>query len=348
MSSNTTQCEKCQTPISHDGKLCDECKKEAQLERSRLYHKARRARRVKEGRCIQCGEKKTLPENIDEYIAETTCPELVSLIDKENMMDSKFCYKCYIPPKYETYKKRLEREANNPRAKLTEEERKEIRKQQVREAGRQRRARLLAENPNLCGHCLKRDKAEDKKWCEECLERANKINRSRIEERRKKKACITCGAPTKGKQLCQKCKPLQQKYSKKWFDKAKVEREEEGLCVRCGVNKPEEGRKSCDECLQKIRDYMQEKNGTRMCKQCNKNELGYRERVCPDCKKINRAKKEKARTARRKKARAEEKIQKNTPPKPQPKPVTMPELVVQTKTAPTVTVIMNGAADDEF
>jgi len=330
MASNTKQCEKCQNQVEGDARHCDVCKKELQAERSRLYHFNRRKQRVESGLCIECGGPKDLPSNLTKYIKENADPKLVKLISKEQLIASTQCYICYIAKKLVTFRKRQEREANNPKPRLTDKQKETIRKKQVLECGRKRRAELIANNPNICHHCLKRDKAEGKKWCQFCLDKASEINNARIRKRRASSACIVCAEESFGQQLCSGCKELQKQYSHKWWDKVRQEREDKGLCIRCGNQPPEPYKKSCAECSAKIQKYMKERNGQRICKRCNKNPLGFKERVCQECKK------------------AKNQVPESTAiVAPKPKPVVMPELVVKVNTAPSVSVLINGT-DDEF
>jgi len=329
MVSNSCQC-KCGVPIT-EGTLCETCKKASQAERSRLYHAARRKDRATKGLCIQCGGSKEMPQDLSKYIKENADPLMVKLVDTEQVKQSTFCYKCYVARKLVSFRKRQEKEANDPRPKLTPKQKEKLRKKQVRESGRKRRARILAENPSICAHCLKRPKAEGKRWCDTCLERANKINKSRIKERLENSACIMCGAEANGEQLCQGCKELQKKYSRRWWNKVRKEREKAGLCSRCGNNPHEPGKKSCSECLEKIQKYVQSRAQQRLCKQCNKNPLGYKERLCAYCK------------AQNTKAKNSAKSQTKTP-------VTMPEFIVQAM--PTVSFVpnktMHNSEDDTF
>ena len=360
MGLNKNQCETCKAPVTEGVKYCPKCQKEAHKEASRLYHAARRKERAEKGLCTKCGESKKLPKNFKQYLSEKD-PELVELINMEQLKDSNFCYRCYVARKLVSLEKRREKERLNPTPKLTPEEKEALRKQQVLEAGRNRRAKVLAENPNVCGHCLKRDKAEGKSWCQFCLDKASKINNSRINKRKKNDKCITCGKKSGGKQLCPDCSQVQKQYSKKWWKKVKQEREEAGICLRCGINKTEDGKKSCDECLNKIKEYTQSKS--RICPQCNKNELEFKQRRCADCKEINRIEKNKKSTARKKakkeaeKAKAK-KVAKKTPKKTispeaeaiktkKPKPVAQPEIIIENTILPATTMFANHSSDTE-
>ena len=65
-------------------------------------------------------------------------------------------------------------------------------------------------------------------------------------------------------------------------------RKEQGLCVRCGKNKAEEGRVLCNNCKAKQSEYY---NETRqffkdlgLCTRCHKNRIFENETLCPECR----------------------------------------------------------------
>lgn len=297
MTSNQTPnvmpgCERCGKMFESVGqprKYCPDCAEVVQKERSRSYHYQRRHERIERGECVDCGTKKQdkSQAQIDAYIKKNLDPQMAGYVTEEQVSVSTKCHECFLKGKEKTFHKRLQREEENPG--LSPEEKAARRKEKVREAGRNRRARFLAEKPDICHHCLKRPKMEGKQWCEECLTRGNKFNKRKIKERREDGKCITCGVEANGDQLCDNCKVVQRKYSKKWWDKVREERMAAGICVRCGEAPSGGDKKSCDECARKATEYARERRKNRVCIRCKVNTPEEHKRLCTECQENKKA-----------------------------------------------------------
>lgn len=253
-----SKCEECGADAG-GAKLCADCNKKFKAKFAREYQFKRRKERVAKGVCIQCGGSKEMPEDLLEYV-KTIEPRMVESLKVELVQNSTACYKCYIARKLPLFLKSLAKQAADP---YTKEQKREMRKAKTKETGRLRRERKIAENPNICHHCLKRDKAEGKQWCDVCLEKCNIRNNTTIKTRKQVGLCVACGENSNGDQLCDACKVLQRTYSKKWWKKIRIERAEQGICLRCGKVPSEPGKKACNECAKRASDATREQRHLR-------------------------------------------------------------------------------------
>jgi len=245
-------CKGCGDPMDARGKHCTKCKKLSNIELSKQCHSKRRHERIAQGVCVICGGNKAIPssEELSNFIA-TVDPRMIPYVTEEQLKDSTACYKCYAIRKKRSFQVsivKIEAEAKiTPEERARREAQKQERKKQI---NKERRERKIAENPTLCHHCLVNEKAEGRLWCEKCLEAVNERATKKIEERRKHGVCIVCKADSGGDQLCDACKIPQRQYSNKWWKKIRIERAEQGLCLRCGKVPSEPGRKACKECAE--------------------------------------------------------------------------------------------------
>ncbi len=241
-------CQNCQVKVESNRKYCPDCQRKSNNRLSAESHKKRRKAMKEQGLCLKCGEKKVLPEDIATYL-QAIDPAIANIIDPEKLKKSPKCCKCFIENEALKLAKKFEKVAAE-RIKSPEEIKAEKQERIARQQrnNRERRHKILAENPELCTHCLIRVKAEGKKHCETCLERYNANAQARIDERRAKGLCVFCGKDSQGKQLCDICAQRQNINSRAWRRRERQEREANGLCVSCGKVPPESGRKSCHEC----------------------------------------------------------------------------------------------------
>jgi hypothetical protein len=261
------KCEGC--GVAAEKKLCPDCRKKENIRLSKECHQKKRDDRKAQGLCVNCGGSKEVPseEEVLTFVASIE-PKMVPYFDMERMRKSTACYKCYTTNKVPHFLKslpRLEAEAN-----MTPEERKqkaEERKARSSKNNKLRRQRKIAENPNICHHCLIRDRAEGRSWCNECLERVNKRAMKTINERRKEGICIVCGADSGGNQLCDEHKIPQREYSKKWWAKTRQERIDNHICIRCGEVPAEEGRRACTVCAAKAAESNRKAREKRLAKE---------------------------------------------------------------------------------
>lgn len=83
-----------------------------------------------------------------------------------------------------------------------------------------------------CEACREREKEYKKRYAERCAERGK---------------CIRCGAEAAGGVYCDKCKTIHRREN----TERRTFLREHGMCTECGKNKPFEGRRICEDCLQK-------------------------------------------------------------------------------------------------
>jgi hypothetical protein len=252
-----------------------------QDQRSRECHSRRRKERAEHGQCTQCGTTKTNSTDdipLKDFLANID-NRLVDIITPEQMKETKMCRHCYAVYRLRLLEMRLQKPKREKVAGMTPEQRQE----RMKILGQQRRERLLAENPNLCHHCLKREIEPGKAWCTFCLDRGVAANRRKIDHRRKTDKCVICKEPSNGQQLCGKCKGIQKGYSQKWWRRIREERIQNNLCLRCGQVPPEDGKKSCKACAEKARSYISKRRNGGMCQRCGKAPPLENRVMCQEC-----------------------------------------------------------------
>lgn len=281
----TRACDKCgimvEQPSRGHRKYCEACRKDIQDQRSRECHAKRREGRANVGMCTQCGADKSkdvLDLPLADFLSNID-PRLVDVITLEQIQNAKMCSRCYAIYRLRLLEMRLSRPQRPKPPSMTEEQRKE----RMKILGQQRRERIIAENPGICHHCLKRPQEEGKLWCTFCLDRGVAANRRKIEKRRQAAKCVICEKPTGGQQLCEKCKKTQKKYSKKWWSRIKQERIEQGICLRCGLEPVVEGKKSCETCAEKAREYTINKRRADVCPRCKQEPIEDGRAMCKEC-----------------------------------------------------------------
>lgn len=178
---------------------CQECKKKLANKRSRESHKVTRTLRIEQGLCISCG------------IAPVMVVKKEPTETKQRGAKTKkyqMCENCYNVTRQRQIALYGERPKKEPKPPLSPEERQE----KWRQYHKERRQRLLAQNPNLCTHCLKKDRMSGKTYCEKCSKQAIKFNNRRNRKRRKNNLCLICAKPTDGYQYCSDCRKEVKEY----------------------------------------------------------------------------------------------------------------------------------------
>lgn len=195
---------------------CKTCRQEVAKQRSRETHKQTRQRRKEQGLCISCGVNPL-------WVVEKEVPQKGSngSIETKKKIYT-MCQSCYERTRANYIKLYGERPPKQPKPELTPEERQE----KWRRYHRERREKLLQANPNLCTHCLKRNRDPEYTYCSVCRERINEINNNRNKKRRSQNLCLICATPTGGLQYCEKCRKTTQDYNKK-------HRKEKNLTKEC-------------------------------------------------------------------------------------------------------------------
>lgn len=83
--------------------------------------------------------------------------------------------------------------------------------------------------------------------CEACREREKEYHKRYAERCKEQGKCIRCGAEAADGVYCERCKAVhgEENAARRTFLRGR------GLCTVCGKNKPFNGRKICEDCLQK-------------------------------------------------------------------------------------------------
>ena len=130
-------------------------------------------------------------------------------------------------------------------------------------------AELVAEG--ICTHCGKPNPTPGKGFCPDCWEKEKKRRKLVKEYLKKRGICVSCGKnPAEPNRVqCMECagKRMDRYYEQGgntdkqrernreyWREKSK-QRRADGVCIRCGKRKPEEGKATCRHCLNKNKLY---------------------------------------------------------------------------------------------
>ena len=110
-------------------------------------------------------------------------------------------------------------------------------------AYRSRRAPPIA---SPCGHCNRRERARDRKWCTPCLRSAAARQRSKTARAREQRLCPTCSEPLPATpNTCRTCRAAKSAASRVVYKRLK----EAGTCVECKADPASPGRVRCPACL---------------------------------------------------------------------------------------------------
>jgi hypothetical protein len=187
-------------------KLCRGC--DLRREPEREFRRLLRQERIQKNLCVDCGEK---PSVTKKHRCQE-CDEIHQQIKA----------------------KRSAKPPDDPDAY----------RQHRRLLNKERRAKIIADNPGLCHHCLKVPAVEGKKHCLVCADRSSRLNKARYNRRKQAGLCIRCGQASDSKQYCATCRDLQKAHSQKHRHKIVTG----DKCHKCGVNDPEPGLKCCSQC----------------------------------------------------------------------------------------------------
>lgn len=125
----------------------------------------------------------------------------------------------------------------------------------------------------LCADCGK-PASENRKFCEECLEKKRINSRQERLFRKRNNLCLYCGKESVylNDSFCEVCEQKQKENQRRSVEKNREHnrvkaieirnsRREQGLCTRCGKHKASSNRSLCEWCLAKARNnYSKNKN----------------------------------------------------------------------------------------
>ncbi|WP_075824197.1 hypothetical protein [Clostridium perfringens] len=160
----------------------------------------------------------------------------------------------------------------------------------------------------ICVTCG-RNKATKGIYCEECKLKIVKECKERKEYLIKRNLCTICGKEEIFKfNVCVSCRGKRKEIDKKNYiknrekilqrnktyrDKKRNERKIEGICIRCGKNKVDQGKLHCTKCLRKTKIYSLKKRKAvpvrnvwrinNCCWFCGEKELVEGKKVCKRC-----------------------------------------------------------------
>lgn len=120
----------------------------------------------------------------------------------------------------------------------------------------QKRLRDRRAAAGLCHRCGK-NPLVSKGRCAMCLAKGNAERAARDKKRRAEQLCVSCGSPSPGQTLCQKCCAAR--------SARKRQHRKQGLCYVCGKNPPDKRPNNCGkgpntrchECTEKANAYNQ-------------------------------------------------------------------------------------------
>lgn len=157
----------------------------------------------------------------------------------------------------------------------------------------------------LCVRCGKVKEKENSVFCNDCHEKDKEYKKLRRDYLFNRGKCIKCGKEEIHKRkLCLICWGKDNESNRKWKEKHKEERNfrqnlrrkercNKGVCAICGKLKPELGKKCCEVCLRKIRDYRARRKPkiskrdlwreNNLCFLCGRDEVIEGKKVCLKC-----------------------------------------------------------------